>query len=117
VKDALADVLNVSSEDLSTDFIETHLEEIGEIAEGDYSQLQDLRTEAAQDILLNMNISGESTLTPDNLQYLQDKMNEINLTEISSYATIDDEEFKQKLNDMLANGEITAASLGKVMNA
>ena len=104
-KNAMADVLNVSSKDISNDFIENHLDEINDLANGDISALDDLRQAAAQDYVVNL--SQEGNLTAENLDWLQDKITQISGEDIALGASLDDQDFIDGLNDMLSSGAMT----------
>ena len=104
-KDAMADVLNVSSEDLSNDFIEKNLDDINALANGDMEALERLRTAAAQDYVVNLNTQGN--LTDENLNFLQQHLAQIDAMNIQPGAYLDDKGFIDGLNSMLSNGQMT----------
>lgn len=104
-KDAMADVLNVSSEDLSNDFIEKNLDDINALANGDMEALERLRTAAAQDYVVNLNTQGN--LTDENLNFLQQHLAQIDAMNVQPGAYLDDKGFIDGLNSMLANGQMT----------
>ena len=104
-KDAMADVLNVSSEDLSNDFIEKNLDDINALANGDMEALERLRTAAAQDYVVNLNTQGN--LTDENLNFLQQHLAQIDAMNVQPGAYLDDTGFIDGLNSMLSNGQMT----------
>ena len=107
VKKALADTLNVSEESVSNSLIENHLQDIEALAAGDEEALNRLRAAAGQDIAMGFYMSEDSNLTEEHLQLLENKALEINSLDLEVGASIDDEQFRTALNDMLYNGELT----------
>ena len=104
-KDALADVLNTSSENISNDFVESHLDEINQLANGDLSALDSLREAAAQDYVVK--ISQEGNLTPENLEWLKNQITQISGMSIDVGSSLNDQSFIDGLNDMLDAGTMT----------
>lgn len=104
-KDALADVLNTSSENISNDFVESHLDEINQLANGDLSALDSLREAAAQDYVVK--ISQEGNLTQENLEWLQNQITQISGMSIDVGSSLNDQNFIDGLNDMLDAGSMT----------
>jgi len=113
-KDALADVLNVSSEDISNDFIANHLEDIQSLVNGDVEALDRLRIAAGQEYVLELNQTGN--LSDENLNYLQQKITEIGGMQIEVGASINDQAFVDSLNNMLLNGELTKDQVNTMLN-
>ena len=107
VKGALADTLNVSEDSLSNNLIQNNLEDIEALAAGDEEALNRLRAAAGQDIVMGFYMSEDSNLTEDHLDYLQQKAAEIAGLDIEVGATVNDEQFVNALNNMMANGELT----------
>lgn len=104
-KDALADVLNTSSENISNDFVESHLNKINQLANGDLSALDSLREAAAQDYVVK--ISQEGNLTTENLEWLQNQITQISGMSIDVGSSLNDQGFIDGLNDMLDAGTMT----------
>lgn len=113
-KDALADVLNVSSEDISSDFITSHLDDIQSLVDGDVEALDRLRIAAGQDYVVQLNQTGD--LSDESLDYLQQKISEIGGMQIEVGASIDDQGFADALNHMLVNGELTKDQVNTMLN-
>lgn len=112
VKDIMADVLNVSSEEISNNFIEENLEDIKNLANGDTEALDRLRVAAGQDYVISLNQTGN--LTDESLSYLQQKINEIGSSNIAVGATLNDTEFIDRCNEMLSNGEMTMEEMNSL---
>ena len=113
-KDAMADVLNVSSEDLSNNFILDNLDDIKRLADGDVEALDNLRVAAGQDYVLSL--YQEGNLTTDQLDYLQQKITEIGNMDIAAEASIEDQAFIDSLNNMMAQGDLTQKEVNSLLN-
>ena len=107
VKGALADTLNVSEDSLSNNLIQNNLEDIEALAAGDEEALNRLRAAAGQDIAMGFYMSEDSNLSEESLQLLEDKALEISSLDIEVGADVNDEQFVNALNNMMANGELT----------
>ena len=114
-RQAVADLVNVSKDDISPQFVTDNLDDIEAAADGDTEAVERLRNAAAQEIL--MNINAEGNLTPEHLSYLQQKAQELSSMQISPFATLDDTSFVDTLNSMLANGEMTAEQVQSFLNS
>lgn len=112
---AVADLVNVSKDDISPQFVTDNLDDIEKAAYGDVEAIERLRIAAANDILVN--ISQEGNLTPENLDYLKQKASELATMNIQPYAAIDDANFIAQLNNMMANGEMTAEQVQSYLNS
>lgn len=62
MKDAMSDVLGVSEEFLSDDFIINNMEDIKLAAEGDAEAINRLAVAAGEDIIMHMGIEDEGVL-------------------------------------------------------
>ena len=114
-RQAVADLLNVSKEDISPQFVTDNLDDIEQAAYGDIDALQRLRAAAGQEIAVQINQTG--TLTPESFDLLQQKATELANMTIEPYATLNDAGFIDSLNNMLASGEITAGQVQEYLNA
>ena len=114
-RQAVADLVNVSKDDISPQFITDNLDLIEQAAYGDIDAIQQLRAAAANEILVRINKTGN--LTPEHLDYLQQKALELSALNIEPYANLDDSQFISALNNMLANGEITADQVQSYLNS
>ena len=113
-KDTMADILNVSSEDISNSFIEENLDSIKALSEGSEEALNDLQKAFGQQYILDLNMSGN--LTTQNLEILQNDLDNLNLTDIEVGASVNDQAFIDDLNNMLANGEMTQKQVNTLLN-
>lgn len=98
IKDAMSDVLGVSEEFLSDDFITNNLDDIALAANGDAEAIDRLALAASKDIVINLDFEDE-TAKQEVLSLYDDLMAEMPDLEVG--ATLDDEEFLTKLNDFV----------------
>ena len=106
--------------DLSDNFINDNLEELGRLAEGDMSVLSDLQSKAAEDYVTNMDIK----IDPDNPKEDLEKIKSDLVDEIAAFnpgdfevgASINDQPFINTLNNMLAAGQMTVADVNKILS-
>ena len=110
-------ILNVDPDTLPTSYIEDHLGEIQQLAEGDMSVLDSLRQSASeaivQDVVLNdEEFTGDAEALEGYVAQAQAM-----LPDLEVGATVDDGPFIEGLQSMLANGEITKDSLGSIFEA
>ena len=106
--------------DLSDNFINDNLEELGRLAEGDMSVLSDLQSKAAEDYVTNMDIK----IDPDNPKEDLEKIKSDLVDEIAAFnpgdfevgASINDQPFIKTLNNMLAAGQMTVADVNKILS-
>ena len=106
--------------DLSDNFINDNLEELGRLAEGDMSVLSDLQSKAAEDYVTNMDIK----IDPDNPKEDLEKIKSDLVDEIAAFnpgdfevgASINDQPFINTLNNMLAAGKITVDGVNNILS-
>ena len=98
IKDAMSDVLGVSEEFLSDDFIINNLDDIALAAKGDAEAIDRLALAASKDIIINLDFEDE-TAKQEVLSLYNDLMAEIPDLEVG--ATLNDEEFLTKLNNFV----------------
>lgn len=116
VKDSTAKMLNVSSDALSDNFIADNLEDIEAAANGDVEAMNRLRTSFAEDYAANIEITGDN---PEDVrarftEALGGLSEEIGDLEIG--ASLDDSEYINTLNEMLANGELTEEQVNEALS-
>lgn len=104
IKDAMSDVLGVSKDFLSDDFILNNMEDIEKAATGDAEAIDRLALAAARDILINISLNDEEL--QQQLLTLHDNLINLIPTEIKVGATLDTEEFQAA-----AQGLIDAAGM------
>lgn len=74
IKDAMSDVLGVSEEFLTDEFITKNLTDIGKAAEGDADAIDRLAAAASKDILLNVDFVQDNKQLQDVLLSMHDKL-------------------------------------------
>lgn len=104
IKDAMSDVLGVSKEFISDDFIIKHLSDIELAAKGDADAIDRLALAAARDILINISLNDKEL--QQQLLALNDNLINLIPTDIKVGATLDTEEFQ-----VAAQGIVDAASM------
>lgn len=113
VQTALEDVFGLR---VSANFIKEWLIEIGELANGNTENLQEMSKAAAIDFALNLD-----TATEENRNWfaslLQDFADQAEAANFEIGMTINDSEYIEKLNAMLDAGEITAEQVQQAFGA
>lgn len=121
VRQDMADILNISEDSLSEEFFSPeNFELMEEAAQGDVDAIEQLRIKASDDIIQNI-IVNNPELTPEAVNKIQSLHDEL-----QSYAsdngftfstTINDEQFKQKCNEIIATSGMTAQQAGDYFKA
>lgn len=116
-KDAMADLLDTSSEFISEDFIKNNMEDIAQAAEGSGEAIDRLREAMLEDITMQIavenNIS-QAELSADitNLQSMLDAMGPL-----KAGAEIDDTSFIEACNEMIKTSGMTADQVNAMFSA
>jgi hypothetical protein len=106
MKDAMSDVLGVSKEFLSNNFIIKNMEDIKLAAEGNAEAIDRLAIAASKDILINLNIQDENIRTQ--VMDLHDAL-VADIPDIQVGTTLTGtEEFLQKAKEIVATAGMTA---------
>lgn len=118
-QEALAEVGNAYEEmtgvNVSNDFIKEHLNEIKKLADGDISVLEELGEAAARDFVAHLEIPDEDINAFQNvLDNLKAKGEGV---EIGIPVDIDNTRYLATLNQMLADGELTAEQVRTAFNS
>lgn len=116
VRESAAKVLNVDPGNLSEEFLTDaeNLRLMEEAANGSDAALEQLRRNAGQAIISNIEIKGVSD---EEASELRDNLADLaaQLPEVEVGADIDDTDFIQKLQDMLYAGQITADEVNNIL--
>lgn len=115
VRTQVADLVNVSKEDITPQFVTDNLDDIEKAADGDTDALGRLRAAAADAIVQEAYMDGN--LTPEHMDYLEQKATELSSQSVEMGAYLDDTDFINTLNNMLASGEMTAEQVQEYLNA
>lgn len=125
MKDAMSDVLNISEDFLSDDFITENMEDIEKAANGDAEAIDRLRAAALEDIVMNFELNGDMTNQElwTKVQGLQDELNALFPNGIEVGATIDTSElgsgeaqFIQHLNELIAASGMTTEQVNAMLS-
>ena len=105
--------------DVSNNFIEKHLKEIGALAEGDVSKLKELQQEATKDYVANMTIIAPDDEINGIREKLTSFVNEFSGKEVklgTSIEELDTSGYIKSLNKMLEQGQITADQANAILS-
>lgn len=125
MKDAMSDVLNISEDFLSDDFITENMEDIEKAANGDAEAIDRLRAAALEDIVMNFELNGDMTNQElwTKVQGLQDELNALFPNGIEVGATIDtsqlgsgEAQFIQHLNELIAASGMTTEQVNAMLS-
>lgn len=106
VKGALSDVLGVESDLIDSDFVENHLDEIAKAATGDAAAIDALRESLATDILLE--VTGKTNFEDVNSEIANLHNDILSMdNDIEVGATLDDEEFLTKAQELIEKSGMT----------
>ena len=108
-KEAMADLLDVTEEFISDNFVTENMEDIAKAAEGDADAIDRLRASMLEDIVMHLDLddsalSNEQLLGQvNNLQSMLDSMGDLQVG-----AEIDDASFIAACNEMIASAGLTS---------
>ena len=109
MKDALADVLDVEADLISSDFVADHLDEIEKAAQGDEDAIDSLRASMDEEIMLQIS-SYQTEEVKAQLEELDGKVHDLadNLPDIKIGAVLQDEDFLEAANNLVEQSGMTA---------
>ena len=111
VKGALADVLDVSSDLISNDFVIDHLDDIAKAATGDADAIDALRSSMGEEILLRVSV-GQSDDVVSKINSLTEEVNEavnnLPIEDIELGVEFQDEAFLEAANNLVDTANMTA---------
>ena len=109
MKDALADVLDVEADLISSDFVADHLDEIEKAAQGDEDAIDALRASMDEEIMLQIS-SYQTEEVKARLEELDGKVHDLadNLPDIKIGAVLQDEDFLAAANNLVKQSGMTA---------
>ena len=120
----LSEVLNIDAGTLSDTFIESGdaLAYAQRMAEGDMSAIDDLRIAAAQDIVQNLAIQVDpdenvDTIRSELMADLNQLQTEISSGKITVMTDLDTNPFIQRLDEMLAKGQVSAEQASQILSS
>ena len=111
--DAVANLLDISSDYVSQDFISSHLDEINQAATGDAEAIDALKSALADDIIANILVNNGFEVGSDPYNTLMESYNSLkaNLPDIEVGATLETGDFINGLNALI---EKTGMSVDQV---
>jgi TP901 family phage tail tape measure protein len=116
-KNAVAELLDVSADYVSNDFIIEHLDEINQAATGDADAIDDLKAALLDPIVAKIEVANEleegslATMVAD----LQTQLDEIGPLEVG--ASVDDTSFIDACNEMIAASGMTSDQVNAMFDA
>lgn len=110
IKDAVADLLDIESDAISSNFVEDHLEEIGKAAKGDAKAIDKLRSSLDEEIITKITAEINDKEIIKKINGLDDEIQTIasDLPDIEVGATLQDEEFLNAANELVESANMTA---------
>lgn len=123
--DAMSDILNIDTGVLSNGFYENAdaLDAMQRAAEGDESAIDDLRTLAAQDIIMNLDVQGitaedkDYLINNELLPMLSDFQAQLDNAPLGMQVDVTTDPFIQKLNQLLMDSQITAEQASNILSS
>jgi hypothetical protein len=116
MKHAIGELLDISSEFVSSEFLTSHLEDIGKAAEGDAEAIDRLKAALADDIIANILLNNELSDSASDIMadynWLVD-----NLKDIEIGATVDDGKFVSKMNELVTSANMTVDQVNALFDA
>lgn len=106
MKDAVSDVLDISSEFVSNDFITEHLSEIEKAAKGDAEAIDALRDALAEDFILNVIVDNDLESQKDDILTGFAEL-QASIPDLEVGATLDDGEFLEKAQKLIEDCNMT----------
>lgn len=114
VKEATEDILGV---EVSNDFVKEHLEELQSLVDGNVDALDQLRVEAAKDIVANLVVDIDDAEVANNLAVIQSYIDNFSNQDLIIGSRIDDSDFVNALNFMMREGQMTASQVNDILSS
>ena len=110
VTDAVANLLGIDANLIDSEFIDTNLEDIQAAANGSAEALERLLMLGGKQLVFDLDIDQEQ------IDWLWSELEGLNGYEIETGATLDNQDFINKLNEMIAAGQISVTKLNKIFD-
>ena len=111
IKSALADILDVESDLISSKFVEDHLDEIKKAAEGDAEAIDALRANMDEEVLIHIT-TGQTAELVQEIYNKQDALNaaisNLDIEDIEVGAILDDSQLLAAANSLVDTAQMTA---------
>lgn len=117
MKSAMEDILDISSEFLSNDFITSNMDNIKKAAEGDVEAIDALKKAAKEDIIVKIATDENSELSIEALKSQLADLESLIPDDIEIGATFDDTEFVNGLNEMIEAAGMSADEVNALLSS
>lgn len=119
---ALADIYDVSGDNISNDFIIKNLSEIEKVAKGDETAIEGLRFSLAEDLIFNIGINNGLTQTEANAQVqkftsLKDRIQKALDESPTMGLDIDSSTFIDDLNEIMTTSKMTVGEANELFSS
>ena len=106
-KEAMADLLDVTEEFISDDFITDNMEDIAKAAEGDADAIDRLRAAMLKDIVMHLDLDDSSLNNEQLLARVQDLQGMLDINSLEVGAEVDDAAFIEACNKLITDAGLT----------
>ena len=116
MRKAMSQLLDISEDYVSSNFLNENLELIGKAAEGDAEAIDNLRTALAKDVVMNLKLNDES-FRDDLLSKVQSWQAELDSRNLEVGATFDDASMIAAMNKMIADVGLTVDQVNALFDS
>jgi len=116
MRKAMSQLLDISEDYVSSNFLNENLELIGKAAEGDAEAIDSLRTALAKDVVMNLKLNDES-FRDDLLSKVQSWQAELDSRNLEVGATFDDASMIAAMNKMIADVGLTVDQVNALFDS
>ena len=114
VKEATEDILGI---EVSNDFVKGHLKELQALVDGNVDALDQLRIEAAKDIVTHLTVDVDDAEIANDLAVIQSYIDNFSNQDLIIGSKLDDTDFINAMNHMLQEGQITANEANQILSS
>lgn len=115
MRSAMAKLLDISEEYVSSDFITEHLEDIGKAAEGDAEAIDRLKDSLREDVIMHFGL--EDNVANDLLGKVEYWQGILDSNAIYAGATLDDTQMMNALSEMVAQAGLTVDQVNALFDS
>ena len=116
MRKAMSQLLDISEDYVSSNFLNENLELIGKAAEGDAEAIDSLRAVLAKDVIMNLKLNDES-FRDDLLASVTSWQAELDGKDLEVGATLDDSSMIDSMNQMIANAGLTVDQVNALFDS
>lgn len=119
IKNALSDIFDVSSDYISNDFVEEHLDEIKEAANGSEKAINSLKSKLTEDIILNLVTYNDMEENKDEvLKQVQDLQTKLDSIQVGKTIDLnaDDSQVIDMMNNIIEQAGLTAEQANELFS-